>query len=45
VRYAHTDETKMMFGFADGFVRGFATVFGHFILLLIVLAVLGALAS
>jgi hypothetical protein len=43
VRYAHTDETKIMFGFASGFVRGFVTVFGLFVLLLVALAVLGAL--
>jgi hypothetical protein len=45
VRYAHADETKIMFGFASGFARGFVTVFGLFVLLLVALAVLGALGS
>ena len=43
--YARTDETKIMFGFTSGFMRGFVTVFGLFVLLLVALAVLGALAS
>jgi hypothetical protein len=34
-----------MFGFDSGFARGFVTVFGLFVLLLVALAVLGALAS
>ena len=45
VRERTTDETKTMFGFPSGFVRGFVTVFGLFVLLLVALAVLGALAS
>jgi hypothetical protein len=44
VRYAHTDETDIMFGFASGFVRGFFIVFGLFLLGLAVLAVLGSLS-
>jgi hypothetical protein len=44
VRDAHTDETKTMFGFASGFVRGFFIVFGLSLLGLAVVAVLGSLS-